>query len=194
MLVAPKYTGIEIPVLPFNTEVIDDVESNRFCQSQDRIVRACVVSQDMGNYFDSLAEYLEVADQELQNAAKACGAIAIPHAWGLYELGPQTNPDLAVFLDSHDHNGGCPLSPILPEDHILVSEVPVVREASSQLNILDLLNVIDGIEEYHNSKKTGEYIFADNNQDQYVSGIIPSEGFHKRSLWLIDIEPEIGLK
>lgn len=191
MLVAPKYAGIEIPVLSPETEIIGDIRTAEIDQTQDKIIRASEVTHNIGIVFNNLVDYLEAADKELTEAAKACKAEVVPHSWGLYKLDPnKPSPNLDPFRDKKEIKGRA-VSPILPENYILVSEVAVVKNASSSLNLHEKDFVIKGIENYKLSKKPGDLIYEDNHEHQYASGIIPQTTGGKRALLLMDIEPII---
>ncbi len=190
MLVAPKYAGIEIPVFSPESEVIADLKETDIDPTKDTIIRANRVVDCISRIFDNLVDYLEAADQELNEAARFCKAKVVPHSWGLYELDPNNPvPELNCFKDQIPDGLKSSVPPILPENFILVSEVTVVKQASSSLNQYHQQSVANGIIDYDSSKNPGDLVYFDNASEQYVSGVIPDVTRGKRELFLIDVEP-----
>ncbi len=178
-----RYSGIEIPVVSPETKVINLI-SDPLEEDGPTFVRGIRAAPNSSEYFSDLPEYLDFADNELAIAAKACGAQVVPHQWGLFAL-PDKAPRRLTHFSNHNHN-------IVPEGYILVAETEIVREISWGLNLGDKIAVSQGIREYADSKKPGDLMFIDNLTHQYASGItLSSEG--RRALWLVDIDPEIGL-
>ncbi len=183
MIATSRYNGIEIPVFSPETQVVNLI-CDSLSENNETFVRGVRAAPDSDEYFRDLPEYLDFADEELKIAAKACGAQVVPHKWGLFKL-PDNAPKRLKHFSEHNHN-------IVPEGYILVAETELIREISWVLNLGDKIDVNNGIRAYSQSKKPGDLMFTDNLVHQYASGITLSSG-GRRVLWLVDIDPEIGL-
>lgn len=187
MLVAPKYSKIDVPVFNPDTDVVDmRYDPDPIENYETTFVRGLRLGIDprAQELFSDLGECLESTDEELQRAANACGAEVVPHSWGLLKL-PDNPSGRLTELASYSHN-------IVPDGYIVVAEVELIKEMSAMLSISDKITVFEGIKQYKESKKPGELILSDTHTHQYASGVTPSSG-GKRVLWLFDIEPVIEL-
>ena len=127
--------------------------------------------------FDSLRDVLDCADHEFNRVARRVGAKVVRHNWGLVRT-PGVSP---YFIHEDDRDKP---AEIVPDDHILVAEVDIIRSVVANSIFKDgLINLI----RYDYQRRSRGPLWGDPHIDNFWTGIAP--GDTERRLWLLDIEP-----
>ncbi len=195
MLLAPRYNGIDLQVYDAGTPVVTSGDLRQIgepdspLRHHDRALRLIEANLDLDATQlpppDKLTDILEKTDDELAEVAKMCGATLIGHEWALLH-DPAGNYS--------DYQPRRPLDKLVPQDHIIVAEVDLVRDALTLYSkyarekFPDIYRMItDGIQEYE-SKESG-WILTDMWLPQFVvSETTPGP---QEVIALVDIEPKI---
>lgn len=136
-----------------------------------------------------LSKLLRLADEQFQLLAEICGAVVVPHTWGIVRADPERTSGLerAARLGGFTY---CPDSIVKPE-YILAAEVEAISPKetpciSSEFgkNMINLLCY--RYEEENRQKK----VASDMNHSQFTTGT--TKTISTLSLILHDIDPIIG--
>lgn len=147
MLLAPRYNGLDIPVLPPETEVIFYPKPHRPQPEEDSFVRAVKV-RTPHFAFSSLGRALHRTDQELAEIAERCEIDIVEHRWGLVKLSPQKRQQHWEFVRN--------MRPELriPRGHVVVAEVETIHGGSTvvEQGHPDISKITSGMDAYHRGK------------------------------------------
>jgi hypothetical protein len=169
--------GLELPVYNPETTIIADYDTLTEVSvlETDTFVRV-VRFRAPGSA--SLTEALAIADEEFDYIAQSVGAEVVGHSWGLLPITPELPNE---YLENRD--------PLLPDGHILVAKVDVVR--CLQLFLAsEAIDIERGVEDYNQYDSPSGLCWCDANIDQFVFGTGKNRG--EPSMWLVDIEPRLG--
>jgi hypothetical protein len=152
---------------------------------QDSFARAIRVEAPrlMGN---NLLRILNKADRHLERIARTCGAQLLEHTWGLYDASNEPADDVVY------QRGNRPESLGIPDDHIVVAKVPVIRSVrrltSSNNPISEVIK--NKTEEYYDKKEL--FKLDDLEYSQFVTGSVKPpfglKGDSAASLFLVDLD------
>lgn len=189
---------LELPVYPPGTQVLDTA-GLRALESPDspvcrdgKVLRGVHINVDLngsGQSAEDLPFILERTDEELERVARLCGAEVVPHSWGLLHDPARSYPD---------HRPRRTAAELVPEDHIVVAEVDVIKGAlslGSEYAIRGFGSTIDaveaGVREYH-AEEEG-WMLTDMGYPQFVIGTGGTEGASDNTARpvLVDIDPRI---
>ncbi|HYF96425.1 MAG TPA: hypothetical protein VD947_00100 [Patescibacteria group bacterium] len=197
MVVAPKYQGIEIPL--HGPEV--DVPGFLDFPTAIREHEGPTFIRPIGIYFMGiesgsaqersiaklgLSKILDMTDTELQEVAGLCEASIVGHQWGLHKV-PEKKQEILSRYNPHP----VPLlSRLLPEGHIVVAEVDVIK-GSTRLpsNIREKIRL--GNQRYR-TKATNQPKLFDTRERQFMVEYLEDADEYNdqnRKTWLVDIEP-----
>ncbi len=117
-----NYPDLELPLFGPETQVVYGAEGllQAGQQQPDSIVRHTRLSAHGAG---SLAEALLAADMAFKFVASHCGAVVLPHTWGLYKTSTTD-----MYPAHYDYICKNPPTRLIPENYLLVAEVPVVRD------------------------------------------------------------------
>lgn len=204
VVASPEFRDLDLPVYEEATELVwaqdlfnannADAGPERNQALPDRVIRPLqMLVEDTQLLKNGLMDILKRTDDELAVVAEMCGAFVVGHEWGLYPA-PQ---------HATQYSGFRPLPPeLLPEDHILVAEVDVIRGTkdivSLDLNIAEGTEhwyapteaygrINQGITNYYNDDRPHKH--TDIRDDQFVVGTCPQATGNLEHTWLVDIEP-----
>lgn len=210
MLVAPRYSGIEIPVHDPDVPVATSTQLKQPSKFQREIaqagaptfLRAALIELlDSEHAPGSLAELLEKTDEELDAVAELCDAEVVGHEWGLYPVkGKGYDYEYLRYLPSFSGVYGLEG---MPAGHILVAEVELVCDPEPEAtrgSMGEHLSVIkSGLNRYYGEGK-GSYQLSDMRwsgryyrPDQFVVGATAGSGAGQAGRKLVDIEPRFRL-
>lgn len=165
--------GLELPVFDEKTRVVNFASYDSTLEgTEPTFIRR--IALDYAGYYgtDNLRGVLKRTDEVLEDVAEHCGALVVPHTWGLKKAREQYQ-----------------VSDLLPRGHYLVAEVDRVISAGGPmpLGALQLLSL------YANSvaRETGTsgYVWDDFGPHQFMYGTTHDNP--RDTLYLVDIEPMI---
>ncbi len=205
MLLAPKYSGIELPV--YNEETKPWVSTQELynqhysdaTSTDSKVVRLAQLKLKDVEFSPladcSLIEILQKTDEELERFAKLCGASVVEHEWGLYNDG-------AFCENTRANNQPEPskLRALVPEGYMLVAEVAVIRDIGVRADDYGDNEVFpsvmksaieEGVKEYNKDRQV--YRLDDMlHLGQFAVGMPIGASTGNRQAWLVDIEPRWG--
>ncbi len=131
-------------------------------------------------------EALRVADQAFNEVTSSCGAVVLPHRWGIARM--QTSDRHIPNQRPSEILGSRSDTPQLPRGFSLVAEVPVVYDVTEpdESDEDSILNAIDRHGVIHGSQK---YWWKDGGPVQFGRGTIA--GNDTADLVALDIEPRL---
>jgi hypothetical protein len=174
MLLAPNYSGLELPVYDADTPVVSYGELRELHTNEERVVRPIYLSILKRQVKDGLPAILREADEQLEVVADLCDARVVGHTWALYHDAEDQFDGIA--------NGARGL---LPEDHVLVAEVDVIHDARQLANTSEVTLVADAINRYRCNGGS----LLDMTPEQFVIGSCAKALGDEPATWLVDIEP-----
>lgn len=124
----------------------------------------------------SLEKILGRADQELQAVAELCGALAVPHTWGLY-------PCDGVYMQTP-----------IPRHNALVAEVDIIDPSPDSLRLSERairsMQLINGVSTYNRGRGSGRWGLGDIRVEQFIlDGINRNQPDRPSSSYLLDVDP-----
>ncbi len=178
-----KYYDLDLPVYGPEAKVILRTDSLKLAAKQES---STIVRQTRLSAFGapSLKEALLIADQAFERVASNCGAIVLPHTWGLSRAPTGINPYILTSSDPLTED-------LLPEGYLLVAEVPVLQTVSRP-SLQQIREARSASESYYESAPNGELFWADSSPFQYINGVLEPE--NDLTLYLADIEPILAIK
>lgn len=142
-----------------------------------RVVR--IIRRDSANQHMSLEEVIPAVEEQQAIVAAACGAVVVPHTYGLIrlqEIGEQqhtTHYDRRAIVDEH---------PESPTRYILGAKVEVIHKYRS-VNRRQTKSINRALDRYYNT--AGDFL-GDVWVGQFSSGT--TETYRQRTLFLHDID------
>lgn len=181
-LLAPRYTGIEIPVFSPDTRVCHRYELGELGSSEDErvrdgsFVRAVLFEPPPTMIEHSLADVLGRTDEELERVARLCGAVTLKPKWGLFQT-----DNLSQFHGGYHQSP----QPQLPNGYILLAQVDLVPDAREINNKKTLRKISKGIDNYYT--RSAKDWLRDIKPEQFVKSKTKDA-----PPTLVDIEPYWG--
>lgn len=170
-----RHWGLDLPVFPSDSEVLNRWQVREIAEHPDNQVIRYVNIFAGGCRQLTLKKALRTADKEFRRVAEMGGAAVIPHTWGLYPRGPSFNPhSTQVEVD------------LLPQGHLLVAEVDVVRNPI-EVDDSTADGLLEALRGYAQNRKGLSW--SDANLKQFVHGATSVQPVP--TLWLVDIEPRL---
>jgi hypothetical protein len=194
MLLGGSFKGLEdLPILGPETPVVTnrDIRNGAFKKAAGpTLIRTVTIGAEVPANLDgfNLVQLLAVTDEELDIVADFCQAEVVNHPWGLYEI-PDTEEARAKFGADRINDMLHP-NLKLPDDHILVAKVDVIKHAmDARFSPTSRINIRRGLRTY--DERPNRHKLRDIKTDQFLRQYkfgIPSRQ-RSESLKLVDIEP-----
>lgn len=193
MLLAPRYTGLEIHTYPKDTAVAIRPEfeyrarkATEADSEHPAFIRAARI-RTRHVHFMSLAKLLERTDEELDRVAELCGAFTVEHEWGLYPVVPG---EYGGRYDEYLPPGS--LCVRMPRRHILVARVaaiPNARRISASEDPQLYARVAEGTAIYNQDPH--KMMLGDISVTQFIVGKSGTDNKDMPGVCQPDIEPRI---
>ena len=172
MLLAPRYSGLELPRYEAGTEVVDGEDLYRLKRSSAaKVLRTAALRADVFRGALSVGEILKRADEELEAVAELCGTRVVGHTWGMLH-----DPD-----NLHPSYHSTPKK-LLPAKHIFVAEVDVIKGARK----------LTGQRAAAVESKVNEYYYQGGVRLDDIGARQFIRDFDTEEEYLVDIEPRFA--
>jgi hypothetical protein len=153
MPITTKYHGIELPIIEPTTLVVRDQQFGPAIAAAESagstmITRAAsiqLIHEHPAQYQEPtpLASVITTTDQELDEIAKLSETTILPHTWALWPMptAAKKRNSYLKYLPPANITG-------IPADHILVAEVPIIRNFRPLDTTPEHAVVIEGLRTY----------------------------------------------